>query len=268
MSKKQRSHTKDVREDKRDEIELRAIVQGHSAPDAKWKETVIVENVSRSGASFHLSHGCPIGTLLTILLPLPVEYRTYDLTEKIYPVIGLVQYCTETITNGSSSFKVGVAFVGKSFPESFSANPMQNYHIVGAHASGVWKIAESSAPFAPRGGVRYWAPTDVTVSLYQRGDRNQSKEEARAINISSSGALVVSSLKPEQTERVKLGFKEHDFYTLAVVRNCRPAKEGKWAVHLEFIDSQFPLKKVIDALANVNKIEPKPDQEPPDDQEA
>ncbi|MEP6946830.1 MAG: PilZ domain-containing protein [Acidobacteriota bacterium] len=260
MRKRRKSASHEVREEPRKEVELKAIVQGHTSPEDKWKETVTVENVSRSGASFHLGHGCNIGTLLTIVLPLPAELRAYDLNENVYPAIGLVQYCTETINNGDSSYKVGVAFVGKTFPDSYLANPMQNYHIAGSQPSGIWKITESSAPFTPRGGVRYWAPTDATISLFQRENRIQSKEDARALNISSTGALIVGTLQPEKDERVKLAFKEHDFYTLATVRNCRPAKEGKWAVHLEFFESRFPLKKIVDALAKKKEID-LPDEE-------
>jgi hypothetical protein len=224
--------------------DLKTIVQFQTAPDKTWKEVTRVLTVSKSGASFSLTHHCDVGRLVTLVMPLPTEFRVYDFTEELYPVIGLIQYCYLSAADGDQpSYSVGVAFVGKCFPDGHKENPMQNYHISGTTSSGMWQIKPSGATFKVRAAPRFWIPLDVTITQIKR-ERSNYKEHALVSNVSTSGAMVTCTLDVEIGERIKFASKEHDFYTIGIVRN-RQLKEGKKpALHIEFVDNRFPVEKL------------------------
>lgn len=238
----------DNRRSPRTVTDLKTIVQFHIGPDETWKEVTRVLTVSRSGASFTMSHHCDVGRLVTLVMPLAPEFRAYDFTAELYPVIGLVQYCHPTTADGGQqTFSVGVAFVGKTFPEGHKENPTQNYHISGTTPTGMWQIKPSGATFKVRAAPRFWVPLEVTITQIKR-DRASSgddyKEQSVTTNVSMSGASVPCSLDLEIGDRLKFASKEHDFYTIAVVRN-RQVKQGKKPVlHIEFVDNRFPVEKI------------------------
>ena len=236
----------DNRQTPRASTDLKTIVQFHIGPDETWKEVTHVLTVSKSGASFTLSHHCDVGRLVTLVMPLAREFRVYDLNEELYPVIGLVQYCYPAASSGDQqSYSVGVAFVGKSFPEGHKENPTQNYHISGTTPTGMWQIKPSEATFKVRAAPRFWIPLDVTISQIKRDRSNSNyKEETITSNVSTSGASVPCSLDLEVGDRIKFASKEHDFYSIGIVRN-RQVKEGKKPMlHIEFVDTRFPIEKI------------------------
>lgn len=226
--------------------DLKTIVQFHIGPDETWKEVTRVLTVSKSGASFTLSHHCDVGRLVTLVMPLANEFRAYDFTEELYPVIGLVQYCYPSpSSDDEKAYSVGVAFVGKTFPEGHKENPTQNYHISGTTSTGMWQIKPSGATFKVRAAPRFWIPLEVTITQIKR-DRSSTdyKEQTVTSNVSTSGASVPCSLDLEIGDRIKFANKEHDFYTIGIVRN-RQVKEGKKPVlHIEFVDNRFPVEKI------------------------
>jgi hypothetical protein len=236
----------DSRQAPRTVTDLKTIVQFHIGQDETWKEVTRVSTVSKSGASFTLSHHCDVGRLVTLVMPLAPEFRAYDFTEDLYPVIGLVQYCYPSAGSGDDrSYSVGVAFVGKTFPDGHKENPTQNYHISGTTSTGMWQIKPSGATFKVRSAPRFWVPLEVTVSQIKR-DRSATdyKEQTVTSNVSTSGASVPCSLDLEIGDRIKFASKEHDFYTIGIVRN-RQVKGGKKPVlHIEFVDNRFPVEKI------------------------
>jgi len=203
-----------------------------------------VSTVSRNGAGFCLTRKCDVGRLISLVMPLPDELRAYDHDAELYPVLGLVQYCNPSTINGETVYHVGVAFVGKSIPESFKADPRQTYRISGLNEQGLWQIAEAKTAFKMRKNQRYSIPVEVTVSLLKNKNKDVSKETTTTSNISMSGLSVPCTLEAETNDRVKVASKEHDFYCLAVVRNRSTPKSGPTTLHLEFVDTVFPMEKI------------------------
>lgn len=225
--------------------ELKTIVQVKSADGDAWKEVTKVTTVSRNGAGFSLPRPCSVGTLITLVMPLDPALRAYDLDRELYPVMGIVQHCNPAKVNGETVYHVGVGFIGKEVPQSFKDNPEQNYRIAGMTKDGLWKVTEADSQFKKRRHTRHWVGLGVTISQLQRAGNSGAKEETHTINVAAGGVSVVSSLDASVGEKVKFACKSVNFYAIAIVRN-RKVRAGELpTLHLEFIDSEFPVEKVI-----------------------
>lgn len=235
----------DHRQEPRLSTELRAVVQIKNGGDEVYKEITSVSTVSRNGAGFTLSRGVPVGRLLTIVLPLPKKFRAYDEDSDLYPVMGIVQYCNEGMIGTSKVFHVGVGFTGKTIPSSFREDPTQNFRITGMNKDGLWEITESVSQFQNRKKPRHWISLPVTISLIQKEEKSITREETFTKNIGAGGVSVTSSLNASAGDKVKFACKPLDFYAIAIVRNIKSEKEGISTLHLEFIDDEFPVEKVI-----------------------
>lgn len=226
---------------------LRTIVQVKERDNKVWKEVTQVTTVSRNGAGFMLPRPVAVGRLLTLVMPLDPELRAYDQDAEVYPVMGIVQYCNASTVNGEHIYHVGVGFVGKQVPESFKVDPEQSYRINGMTKEGLWEISEAESQFKKRKQQRYWVSIGILVSLLQRAEQSIVKEETFTRNVAAGGASVACTLTAAVGDKVKVAIKELDFYAIAVVRNRKATKNETPTLHLEFIDAEFPIEKVIAA---------------------
>lgn len=225
--------------------ELKTIVQVKESETETWKEVTKVNTVSRNGAGFSLPRPVTVGRLVTLVMPLDPELRAYDEDKELYPVLGLVQYCNKGMADGETVYHVGVGFVGKNIPESFKADPTQSYRISGMKKDGLWEVTEAESQFKNRKQPRYWISLPVTISLLQRAEQPIAREETYTKNIGAGGVSVACSLTAGIGDKVKFACKEIDFYAVAVVRNRKvPAKDSP-TLHLQFIDAELPVEKVI-----------------------
>jgi len=239
--KNEPEHRKDVRII----TELDCIVQGYDEGGQPWKEVTRVISTSRSGAGFTLTRSCRVGRLVKLVTAYPVELRAYDQDEELYPVVGLIQYCQESKEGGGGQYNVGVAFVGKHIPESFTNNPSQSYRISGSNELGMWSITEAQTDFKSRSGPRFRTEINVTISTIKKDRSSRSQKEETVTNdISSSGASVFCSLDVQVGDRVKFASKEHNFYAIATVRNRRERKGKASTLHLEFLEHAYPVEKI------------------------
>ncbi len=226
---------------------LRTIVQVKERDSKSWKEVTDVTTVSRNGAGFMLPRPVVVGRLLTLVMPLAPELRAYDHKSEVYPVMGIVQYCNASTVNDEPIYHVGVGFVGKQVPESFKADPEQSYRINGMTKEGLWEISESESQFKKRKQPRYWISMGIVISLLQRAEQPVAKEETFTQNIAAGGISVACKLAANVGDKVKVAVKELDFYAIAVVRNRKTNEDETPTLHLEFVDTQFPIEKIIAA---------------------
>lgn len=224
--------------------EFKTIVQVRESNDDSWKQVTNVTTVSRNGAGFSLTRPVKVGRLVTLVMPLARDLRAYDLDEQLYPVMGLVQYCNKGIIDGSSVYHVGIGFIGKTVPESFKADPTQNYRISGMSADGLWMVTEAESQFKNR-GPRHWIAIGVTITQINNIDKSTVKEETYTKNIGLGGASVVCSLIAARGDKVKFACPEVNFYSMAVVRQRRANGEDRPTLHLQFIDGEFPIAKLL-----------------------
>jgi len=225
--------------------ELQTIVQVKESHDESWKEVTKVLTVSKNGAGFSLNRPVVVGRLITLVMPLDTELRAYDKKKELYPVMAIVQYCNATTIEGETRYHIGVGFVGKKIPDSFKLDPTQSYRICGMKQDGLWSISEAEDQFKNRRQPRYWISVPVTVSLLQKAGNPGAKEETATKNISSNGISAVCSLETSVGEKVKIACKELNFYSIAVVRNRMTPKDGMMTLHLELVDSEFPVEAVV-----------------------
>ena len=229
----------------RSDLELKTIVQVKESDSDTWKEVTKVTTVSRNGAGFSLPRSVGVGRLVTLVMPLDPNLRAYDQDKELYPVLGLVQYCNKGLVDGQTVFHVGVGFVGKNVPESFKADPNQSYRISGMKKDGLWEITEAESQFKNRKQPRYWISLPVTISLLQRAEQPVAREDTYTQNIGVGGVSVPCTLTAGVGDKVKFACKELDFYAVAIVRNRKtPANESP-TLHLEFVDAELPVDKII-----------------------
>lgn len=251
------------RHNERVPAELKTIVRVKESLEDTWKEITVVRTVSRNGAGFTLHRPVVVGRLVMLVMPLDPSLRAYDKKEEHYPVMGLVQYCNKGLVNDESLYHVGVGFVGRTMPDSYKADPRQSYHISGMTEDGLWQIGESTSPFKARKFPRFSVELEVSISLINKGRKGEAKspdtkEITYTRNISATGASVVSTLDAAVGDKVKFGSKEHDYYAFAVVRNRDESLDSGTTLHLEFVDSQFPMEKIFCGQIEIKREETDP----------
>ena len=248
---------KEKRIHQRISTDLGSIIQVRGKDGTDWKESTIVTSISRAGAGFDLSRECVIGRLVAMALPMPAELRAYDHDEELYSVYGIVQHCTPVRIDGVDRFHIGVGFVGKEMPESYAANPEQNYRITGSLPDGLWTIAEIEKEFVRRRETRFASEFNVSLALLKPERRKVERETTVSRNVSASGLGVASDLEAVVGDRVKVTCKSVDFYSMAIVRNRSFPPNGKPTLHLQFVDKTFPLEKLL-----LKSEKPAPDKRP------
>lgn len=231
------------RVEEREQVDLKAIIQVKDLSET-WKETTVVHSVSRAGAGINVSRRCTVGRLVTLVLPMPLELRAYDHHERLYPVMGLVQYCHEITIDGQTSYNLGVAFIGKRVPDSYSVDTLQNYRLSGMDSNGLWRVAEVRESFQVRKHSRFWVEVEVSVTVLQQDKKAVCKDVTKTQDISAGGAAIRSAVEAKIGDKVKFTCKKYNFFSMAVVRNRTADGGDEPTIHLEFLDRKFPVHLV------------------------
>jgi hypothetical protein len=82
------------------------------------------------------------------------------------------------------------------------------------------------------------------VTLLNKDKRQVTKQKTVTRNIGESGASIVCSLEAKPGDTVKFACKAVNFYAMAVVRNRRQLAGAPATLHVEFIESSFPVEKL------------------------
>lgn len=211
--------------------------------NGSWKETAEVISVSPTGAGFYLKRECKAGRLVSMMIPVEPHLRSYDHEKELYRVWGLVQHCHK-ITSDDPGFHIGVAFIGKTAPESYRQDPDQSYRICGMSEDGLWKIKEAAKEFKPRRDARFYTLIDHYLAVVDGQKASLRGERTTTENISRHGAAVLTTLDVTVGDRVKFICEQLDFSGLAVVCNRRERSDGKATLNLRFVENPFPVEKI------------------------
>lgn len=244
MQDQQTHDSQGERSESRVTIELEAIVQVKESDGGSWKEMVTVTSISRNGAGFYSPRRCGVGCLVAIVLPMPEELRAYDRSKELYPVMGLVQYCTENSSEAEIGYNIGVALIGKKAPESYTRNPEQAYRINGMSKNAFWTVTEADSTFRPRKYPRYMMSLEVGVSLLRKETRSVVKNTAITRDLGIGGAAIKCSLDANVGDKVKFAYEKLGFYALAIVRNREDVEGEDPILRLEFLENHFPVEKL------------------------
>lgn len=226
-------------------MSLHAVVKAKDKDDQQWKEVSDLISVSATGSSFNLPRSCEVGTLVSLMIPLPPHLRCYDHDKEVYKVWGLVQHCESVTADDPANFHIGVAFIGKHPPRSYRKDSQQHYRISGVGEQGMWRVDEAKTPFKKRSDLRFWKPVELYLALIDTKDGATGGERTVAENVSRSGAAVFTTLNVGIGDRVKFISAEYDFSGLAVVCNRQIGDDGRIRLHLKFVKTVFPVEALM-----------------------
>lgn len=245
--------TDDKRPGERISLSGPTMVKGKQDIDQVWKERTDLVSVSRTGAGFYLSRKCEIGSLLSLIIPMPKHHRSYDREKELYRVWGIVQH-THYLPE-HQRFQVGVAFIGRDAPQSYLRNPNQSYRITGINEDGLWRVSESERPFVTRKHPRFTVEIPVTLATVDENGASVLKDKSVTANISLRGAAVISGLPVESGDCVRFSTSDPEFSVVAVVRNTHEMVDGSRRVNLEFVTADFPVLRLP------SEMDPRTDEE-------
>lgn len=233
-----------------------ALVQFRESADDVWKERTVTTTFSKNGAAVILSRELPVGRLVSTVLQLPSELRVYDHKEPIYPMLGIVQHCFKLQSGDGDKYNVGLAFIGKVFPESFKADPTQCYRLTGVREDGLWSITEAASQFQARQHSRFWRKFKVNVTVRDDATRTSSRSEVLTRDISAGGMSFSADITAKVGDRVKVVMPETEFFTLATIRNISGASgdgtETK-IFHLEFDKADMPVDFILGTVTRTGE---------------
>lgn len=210
-----------------------------------WTETVELYAISRFGAAFNVSRACGIGRLIELSIFASLNHAKTEIADHSVPVVCLVQQCNEYDREGKTAYHVGVVFVGRSFPESYNRNPTQCFRVVGTHKDGHFRIQETAAPHKPRRHPRFRKKFAVQLLLINKADRTIVRAAGVTNDVGALGISVVSTLDANIGDKIKVGCREIDFFGVAVVRNRRSMFGFERLLQMEFLDSKFPISRLL-----------------------
>lgn len=217
-----------------------------------WKDAAEIISVSQTGAGFYMKRECKPGRLMMMMLPVEAELRLYDHDKELYRVWGLVQHC-HRLSDEDVGYHVGVAFIGRTAPESYKEDPLQSYRIVGMTEEGMWRVHEAPREFKPRRDTRYYTAVEHYLAVVDAQKGASRGEKATTENISKHGAAVITTLSLHVGDRVKFISESHDFSSVAVVCNQRPCTDGKTRLNLQFVGGDFPVERLATTLTMPTK---------------
>lgn len=224
---------KNRRQEARMSLALPVRVQGFKADGSAWEEMSTLENVSASGAAFHVRHLVTKGHVFAVSMPLPKRFRRYDLSEPSYKTYALVRH----VVSDPTGYKVGVMFLGKSAPRGFDKNP-----------GGLFFLPHDPPPTVAPKERRQWQRVDMFVNLRvtRLAPQGPGPQDERTIaeNIGRGGARVLTSMPVAKGELLMVEEVDGSFRSRAEVRNIYIGPDSIPRLNLKFLDGEAPERLV------------------------
>ena len=227
-------------------------VESQVNESVSWNEVTRLNDVSAFGAGFNLRHPVKRGRLLLMTIPMPRKLRSFDFTESQYKVWGLVRSCINVANSPiPENHSVGVAFIGKNPPKSYYTDPAKLFEISHREEGTLWRVIEAVSqpderhlPKELRRHSRFPIPTGITIETIDADGNVLTSETTVTENISLSGASIFTSLSVEVGDFLRVRSEQYDATIISVVRGKRIGQDNIPRVHIEFIDSLFPLEGI------------------------
>jgi hypothetical protein len=201
-------------------------VQGHDPDGTAWEEMTATEDASYGGASFPLNHAHDVGQVFSLSLPLPRNFRRYDLNETSYKIFALVRY----MRPGADGRRVaGVMFVGRVPPRGYEARPGGRYRLPDD------PLAEVATPGGER-RQRERLQIFVNLRLRRVGTSGTMEEQTVTENVCRGGARVFTTLPVAKGEALTVADLDDRVATEAVVREVYVGPDHVARLNLHFPD--------------------------------
>ena len=201
-------------------------VQAHDPDGTPWEEMTATDDASYGGASFPLKHAHGVGQVLSLSLPLPRNFRRYDLTDTSYKIFALVR---NTRAGAEGERVAGVMFIGKVPPRGYDLRPGGRYRLPDDPRTG-------TTPGAER---RQHERLQLFVNLRVRrlGVSGTLEEQTVTENVSRGGARVFTTLPVSSGETLTVADLADKVAAEAFVCNVYVGPDGVTRLNLQFPDA-------------------------------
>lgn len=199
-------------------------VKGHDPDGSAWEEMTTTDAASYGGASFPLRHAHGVGQVLLLSLPLPRNFRKYDLAETSYKTYSLVR---NTRLIEREPRVVGAMFIGRTPPKGFVEKPGGRFRL----SSDAWVEGSGSER-------RRHERMQLFVNLrLQRSGPTTMEEQTVTENLCRGGARVFTTLPIARGETLAVSDLGGHVRADAVVRNVYVGPDRVTRLNLQFPDS-------------------------------
>jgi hypothetical protein len=185
------------------------------------------EDAYWGGVGFMLRHPVVKGNALYLSLPLPKQFRRYDLTSASYGVWGLVR---NTGPRAEGVLRVGVMFLGRNPPRGHAEHP-----------GGRFLLAVDQASEKAAKERRRIKRFDLEINVTLRTTVGDEKREYTVTrNVGTGGMQVLTSLALARHDLVVIEEVGGTFRARAEVRHIHIGKDNIPRLNLGFVDEEAP----------------------------
>jgi hypothetical protein len=175
---------------------------------------------------------------------MPRQLRVFDHVEDQYRIWAIVRYVKPEITERGTAFIVGVAFIGKRPPDSYSKEPWRRYDVSTSQVDGPSAGDEILQPTAVEdrcSETRHGIAVDMRLELVDENGGVVASEQTVTEDISSHGATLFTTLDLQQGRFVRLRSEQYRITMYAAIRSRHTGADGVARLHVEFVDKEWPL---------------------------
>jgi hypothetical protein len=200
--------------------------------------------VTPFGAGFPLKHPTEKGRLLFMTIPMPRQLRVFDHVEEQYRIWAIVRYMKTSIVDNRTVFNVGVAFIGKRPPASYENEPWKRYDINTSAFEALTTAEEILTPFTSehkRAHTRHNIAVDMRVEIVDADGKAIESEQTVTEDISAKGASIFTTLQIPPGRFIRVISEQYGITAHAAIRSRSTGANGIPRIHVEFIDTEWPL---------------------------
>jgi hypothetical protein len=225
-------------------LHLPVRVQGRETPDFAWTEMTRLNNVTPFGAGFTLKRPTEKGRLLYMTIPMPRQLRVFDHVEDQYRIWAIVRHMKARISNNTTTFDVGVAFIGKRAPSGFEKEPWKRYDVATTTFQALTSPDDIVTPLPTedqRAETRHTIAVDMKLEVVGENGEVLESEHTVTEDISKRGATLFTTLQVPQGRFIRLTSDRYAITAHAAIRSRSTGADGVPRIHVEFIDREWPL---------------------------
>jgi hypothetical protein len=223
-------------------LHLPVRVQGRETPAFEWTEMTRLFNVTPFGAGFPLKHPTEKGRLLFMTIPMPRQLRVFDHVEEQYRIWAIVRHMRPSASGDRGLFDVGVAFIGKRPPASYEKEPWKRYDIATNTFQGEANPEDLLTPFADqRAYTRHNIAVDMRVEVIDTNGEVVESEQTVTEEISTKGGTLFTTLQIPEGRFIRVISEQYGITAYAAIRSRSTGADGIPRIHVEFIDTEWPL---------------------------
>ena len=240
-----KTESKSTRIHERKQLQIPLKVYYPENSDDQLLETTLTEQVSVCGLGFTLSQPIEPKRLVHLVLPMPKSLRLFDYSKEQYDVWGVVRYLKLIKSDISDQIRVmvGTALIGGKPPTSFLINPKTSYDLKPfLRNQSFWdsrELPRTTGPYIRSMEERQTIETKVIIKTINDNGQIIEAVEAETVNISESGAAIMTNLTYEIPKYVLIHSADKSISLLAAVRSYKSDSTDLVQLHLEFISGKW-----------------------------